>query len=119
VDATTADDVDRFLFGQRRRIHAIEHAWFERFRAARVVAYRLPDEPFVPYGEAAGHWVAHEPVEPLEVVELGDLLELHRGAGIELRLVSNLWPLWQRVIASTLDFSGVRLANAEPPPALG
>lgn len=33
-------------------------------------------------------------------------------AGIELRLVSSLWPWWDAVIASTVGFSGIRLRNA-------
>ena len=53
---------------------------------------------------------------PAELVELGDLLGLHAESGIELRLVPNLWPLWNRVAASTLEFSGIRLHNALPPP---
>jgi len=38
----------------------------------------------------------------------------HAHAEIELRIVPNLWPLWDRVVASTLDFSGIRLRNAQP-----
>jgi hypothetical protein len=55
-------------------------------------------------------------VAPLELVELGDLLSLHADAGIELRILENLWPLWDRVIASTLEFSGIRLRNTLPRP---
>ena len=111
---TTDEDVEALLHGERRRVHAIEFGWVEPFRAARAVAYRLPEEPFEPYEEAAGYWIAREPVEPIEVVELGDLLARHAQAEIELRIVPNLWPLWDRVVASSLDFSGIRLANAQP-----
>jgi IMP dehydrogenase len=45
-----------------------------------------------------------------------DLVALHVQAGIELRVVRNLWPLWHEVVASTLEFSGIRLHNALPPP---
>ena len=33
-------------------------------------------------------------------------------AGNELRVAPALYPLWDRVIATTLDFSGIRLRNA-------
>jgi hypothetical protein len=113
-EQTSDEDVERFLDGERRRVHVIEHGWLDRLRTTRVVAYRLPEGPFEPYEEAAGYWVAREPVEPLELVELGDLLQRHAAAEIELRLVPSLWPLWDRVIVSTLDFSGIRLLNARP-----
>jgi hypothetical protein len=112
TDSTTDADVERFLTGDRaRRVHAIESSWLERLRAARVFAYRLPNAPFEPYPRAAGYWVSREAVEPLECFALGDLLARHADAGIELRLVPQLGPLWERVIASSLEFSGIRLRN--------
>ena len=110
---TTPEDADRLLAGASR-VHAVEGAWLDRIRAAQVVAYRLPEETFSPDEEVGGYWLSREPVAPLEVVELGDLLTRHAEAGIELRIVENLWPLWDRVVASTLEFSGMRLRNAQP-----
>ncbi len=46
------------------------------------------------------------------MVALGDLVERHEAAGIDLRADDDLPALWERVIASTLDFSGIRLRNA-------
>ena len=107
---TSDDDVERWLDGDRtRRVHVIESAWLPRMRAARVVAYRLPEETFEPEDR---FWVSRETVEPLEVVELGDLLARHADACIELRVAPALYPLWDSVVASTLDFSGIRLRNA-------
>lgn len=111
---TTPDDAERFLLGTSTRVHATEAAWLERIRSVRVLAYRLPEESFAPHPEVGGYWISRAAVEPLELVELGDVLALHAGAGIELRLVPNLWPLWERVIASTLQFSGCRLRYAQP-----
>jgi hypothetical protein len=112
VPSTSEDDVERFLTGERSlRVHALQHEWLEAFRAARLVAYRLPAETFERYERAAGYWVSREAVEPAEAVELGDLLERHAAAGIELRIVPNLAAVWERVIASTLEYSGIRLRN--------
>jgi hypothetical protein len=114
IDTTSDDDVERFLTGDRtRRVHALQSDWLRRFREARVYAYRLPDAPFEPYGRAAGYFVAREVVEPLQVVELGDLLMRHAEVGIELRIVPDLRMLWDRVIGSTLEFSGIRLRNLD------
>ena len=79
---------------------------------ARVYAYRLPPETFEPWDKFL---VSRETVVPLEVVELGDLLARHADAGNELRIAPSLYPLWDKVIATTLDFSGIRLRNAVRP----
>jgi hypothetical protein len=95
------------------RVHAVEGAWLERIRACRLVVYRFDAAAFEPWSDAVGQWVAHEPVEPLSVTPLGDLLTAHAEAGIELRLVPSLRPLVDPVVASGYCFSIVRLANAQ------
>lgn len=112
---TAEADVERFLDGDRsRRVHAIEGDWLERMRAARVYAYRVPEPGFRPHDTVGGYWVSPEGVDPIERVDLGDLLRRHAEAGIELRIIPSIWPLWDRVVESTLEFSGSRLRNAAP-----
>jgi hypothetical protein len=112
VETTTDEDVERFLTGDRaRRVHAIEAGWLDELRGARVFAYRLSPDTFEPYARAAGYFVSRDAVEPLAVEELGDLLSRHAAAWVELRIVPALQPLWDRVVASTLEFSGIRLRN--------
>jgi uncharacterized protein DUF6886 len=107
---TSDDDVERWLDGDRdRRVHVIESAWLAPLRDAHVVAYRLPPDTFQPWDR---FFVSREAVEPVELVELGDLLARHADAAIELRIAPALHPLWDHVVASTLDFSGIRLRNA-------
>ncbi len=110
---TTDEDVERWLDGDRtRRVGVIETGWLERFRAARVYAYRLPPESFERWDK---FFISRETVVPIEVVELGDLLTRHAEAGNELRIAPSLYPLWDKVIETTLDFSGIRLRNAVRP----
>ena len=110
VDETTDDDADRFLGGDRtRRVHVIEPVWLELMRTARLHVYRLPDATFEPEDR---YWISQAAVEPLERSELPDLIGLHAAAEIELRIAPKLLELWERVTASTLDFSGIRLRNA-------
>ncbi len=92
-------------------MHAIQSDWLERVRTATIFAYELPPEPFEPYPRAAGYWVSREAVEPVAVTPITDLLERHATAGIELRIVPELGTLWERVAASSLEFSGIRLRN--------
>ena len=54
-------------------------------------------------------------MDAIERVELGDLLARHAEAGNELRIAPTLYPFWDKVIGTTLEFSGIRLANAVRP----
>lgn len=107
---TTGEAVDEFLGGERsRRVHVIEPEWGDAMRTTRVIAYRLAEATFERWDR---FWISPVAVEPLELVELGDLVDRHAKADIELAVEDDLTALWQRVIASTLDFSGIRLRNA-------
>jgi hypothetical protein len=115
---TTTTDRDRFL-GASQRVHAIEYAWLSAMHTTVLYAYRLPAADFAPFGTPEPHaQVATVPVRPLGPAEpVGSLLAAHDAAGIELRVLPNLWPYWKRVIASTVGFSGIRLRNARPQPS--
>ncbi len=113
-------DADRDLIigpGCGDRVHAVEYGWLERMRAVELYAYRFDAALFQPFsedGDGKGHAVvATEPVVPLGPAErVGDLFELHEKAGIALRVLPNLWPFWDAVRASSLEWSGIRLRNA-------
>ncbi|MEU8236916.1 DUF6886 family protein [Actinoplanes missouriensis] len=114
---TTGADRERIVgAGCGERVHAIEFGWLEAMRSTILYAYRLPAGRFRPLGEPWPYaWVAVEPVEPLGPPEpVGDLLACHAAAGIQVRLLDNLWPFWDEVVTSSLGFSGIRLHNAKP-----
>jgi hypothetical protein len=109
--SSTRGDVERFLGGEpARRVHVVEPEWFRPMRERRVVVYRMPEETFVENDDR--FWISSEAVEPLELVELGDLVARHERAAIELDSAQDLLGLWSRVVSSSLGFSGIRLRNA-------
>jgi Family of unknown function (DUF6886) len=112
AESTTTDgDVERFLGGDRAgRVHVVEPEWLEPMRTTRVLAYRMPGDTFVENEDR--FWISAEPVEPLEVAELGDLVERHEQAAIVLDTESNLLHFWDQVVGASLGFSGIRLRNA-------
>ena len=114
ADADDRPDDAARLLGGSSRVHAVEEAWLDRMRTTAVFAYRLPGAGFEPHPEVGGYWVSRETVEPLEVRPLEDLVALHDDAAIELRVLPNLWPLWNDVVASTL---GSRHAAPQRPAA--
>jgi len=116
-DRTTDTDVARFLDGNRAtRNHVIEGAWLERVATTELHVYRMPETTFTESIDTAGYWMSREPVDAIERTSIGDLVGRHAAAGIALRTLPNLWPLWDAVIASTLEFSGMRLRNTLPRP---
>lgn len=120
VPETTAGDRETVLGpGGGERVHAIEYGWLERLMDVELYAYRFAAEPFRPIGDERPHaHVATQPVVPLGPPQrVGNLLELHREAGIQLRVLDNLWEFWNAVIASTMAWSGIRLRNAQPAPS--
>jgi hypothetical protein len=118
---TTEADRDRIIgAGCGDRVHAIEYAWWDKMRATELYAYRFAAGPFreVSSPGADPHaLVAAEPVTPLGPPEpVGSLIDCHAAAGIQLRLLPNLWSFWSEVIDSTAGFSAIRLRNAQPRP---
>ena len=116
---TSPNDREEFL-GASWRVHAIEYRWLEAMRSTVLYAYRFSAVDFAPMGAPEPHArVATTTLRPLGPPQrVGSLLDAHEAAGIELRLLANLWPYWKRVIASTVGFSGIRLRNAQPDPEI-
>jgi hypothetical protein len=112
VSTTTSEDRERF-FGQgvANRVHVMEAGWLSRMRDCRLYAYRLPTEAFRPH-EVGGYWVAGQAVDAIEQVVIDDLMARHADAGIELRITPSIWPFWNRVTNSTVEFSGMRLRHS-------
>ena len=111
VTGSTTED-DRSFLGDDR-VHTVEYGWLEAMRTVELYAYRLPAADFEPFGDYCH--VSTRTVRPLGPAErVGDLFALHDEAGIQLRVLPNLWPFWDRVTASSLGFSGIRLGNACP-----
>lgn len=108
---TMSADVEQFL-GKSRAVIAIESRWFERLQSCRLFCYHLPADTFECIDECAGYFVSNLPVVPARVEPLDDLIPELLKRGVELRIVPNLWPLRDAVVASTLQFSLIRMRHA-------
>ena len=103
---------------------AIELGWLEQVRSTGLHRYEFDASEFAPWQPASGQWIADHAVEPLSITPVGDLLQAHATAGIELRLVPSLWPLrelawviWPRVIDGTSAWSGWQTPSREVSPS--
>ena len=109
---TESADIEKFL-GESRAVVAIESGWFERIRACRLYCYHLSADSFECVDECAGYFVSDLPVVPTSVEVLDDLIHQLLKRNVELRFVPNLWPLRDAVVASTLQFSLIRMRNSQ------
>ncbi|HWV19541.1 MAG TPA: hypothetical protein VN036_00790 [Devosia sp.] len=105
------EDVARLL-GSESAVIAIEEAWLEPLRAAKLYRYLMPGDGFVLQDEGAGYWVSHGATEPLAMEALDDLPDAIAAEGVTLKVLPSLWDLHDAVKASSLKFSMIRMRNA-------
>lgn len=109
------EDVSRLLsYSSASYIVAIETVWLPEVRSRRLYCYGLPGASFTPIDVGAGYYISREPVIPRAVTAIDDLLGELLRHGVELRIMPSLWPLYDAVVASTLQFSIIRMRNAQP-----
>jgi hypothetical protein len=117
---TVPADAERLMLGaSARHVVAIETEWLDRLRRERLYLYRVPGGTFRPVDPGAGYYVSSEPIVPLDVTEIADVLAALVARDVELRVMPSLWALRDLVIASTIKFSIIRWRNAAPDPRPG
>ncbi len=110
---TNAADRERFL-GSSPAVVAIESGWLERVRSMRLYCYQMPPETFECLDRCAGYFVSRAPIVPGRVEVFDDALAELTTRGVELRILPELRALRDAVVASTLQFSMIRMRNARP-----
>ena len=110
---TTEADVERFL-GSSTAVVAVESAWLERLQSCRLYCYHMPPETFECLDECAGYFVSRVSVVPTRVEVFDDPIAELLKRGVELRFLPSLWSLRDAVVASSLQFSLIRMRNALP-----
>lgn len=94
-------------------IIAIESGWLPEVQRQRLYCYELPGASFSLIDEGAGYYTSREPVIPCAVTSIDDLLGALLRHDVELRVMPSLWKLYDALIASTLQFSIIRMRNAQ------
>ena len=110
---TSAIDRERYQ-GPSSAVVAIEAAWLDRVAGCRLYCYRLPPSTFACLDECAGYYVSRESVVPESMQVCQNVISELRRRGVELRVLPSLWPLRDDIVASTLQFSMIRMRNALP-----
>lgn len=110
---TTQADVERFL-ASSSSVVAVESSWLEHIRSCRLYCYHMPPETFECIDECAGYFVSRVSVVPAQVEIFDDPIAELLKREVEIRFLPTLWHLRDAVVASTLQFSLIRMRNALP-----
>jgi hypothetical protein len=110
---TTEEDRQRFLaHTTARMVIAVESRWLKRIQTSNLFVYHLPEDTFSLFDEGAGYYTSLEPVTPVKVEPVGDLLTRLADADVELRITPSLLPLHDILPQTTLHVSMIRMRNA-------
>jgi hypothetical protein len=113
---SSQEDIDA-LFSNTTvdKIMVVENDWFDRMQKTELFVYTFHAETFELFEEAkmAGYYISREEIAPVSVEPVGNLLSKILHEKVELRFTPNLYPIRNKVIVSTLDFSIIRLRNAK------
>ena len=110
-DAEQRETLHRRFTTDAARVHIAPRSWLAATRTCRLYEYRFDPAPFSPWPDAEGQWVAHERVVATSIEPVGNLIERHAAAGVELRFVDDLAPARAQARAGDLSFSIVRFAD--------
>ena len=112
VGTTSSEDLQRWFGGDASaRIACIEWRWLAAMHSTALYRYEFDPANFRSLEGDGWMLVSRGTERPIAVEPVGDLVEALRSAGVELRLMPSLAPLfgaWE----STIHFSGIRLRNA-------
>ncbi|MBP3967326.1 DUF6886 family protein [Paenibacillus lignilyticus] len=111
-DTIEVDHEKFFGMSKTNRLVAIESGWYDRLRKGHVYKYTFDADGFELNEPNAGYYISTRTVVPVDVEIIDDLISAIIEEGIELRVTPSLLPLKERILASTVNFSMIRMRNA-------
>lgn len=106
-------DIDEFIGSSTKKYFInIEEGWFERVFQTILYMYELPSESFELLDEGAGYYISYETIKPIDIQIVSDALYEINKRNTEIRTLPSLKQLAERISGSSLQFSIIRLRNA-------
>lgn len=114
-EETTQADVERFWqVSTAKYIVAIESCWVPQMLTERLYCYEFPNKTFQLTDKCAQYYLSREAVEPIAVTVYDDLFLALSQRDVEVRILPSLWPLRDAVVNSSVNYSIIRMRNAQP-----
>jgi hypothetical protein len=111
-DSSREDQEKYFNTTSAQKVIAFESAWLTQLQQTKLYQYTFHVDHFNMMDEGAGYFVSNETEHPVDVQPVGSLLDALSVAGVEVRIVPSLKPLYEQLPATTLHFSMIRMRNA-------
>ncbi|MEQ7051970.1 DUF6886 family protein [Paenibacillaceae sp. P-4] len=115
-DMMSTEDEARF-FGHTvaNKIIVVENDWLEQISNTTIYKYTFKDSTFQLLDANAGYYISQQTVKPIQIEPMTNLIQHIVRTGVELRFTPNLHPIYNAVLASTVDaFSIIRFQHAKP-----
>ncbi|WP_377890197.1 DUF6886 family protein [Alkalihalobacillus sp. R86527] len=92
----------------------IEQKWFEVMKNTTLTIYEFDPAAFFLQDENAGYYVSESTVVPIAKWEVRDLFQELSSRGVDVRIVHDLWRIYDAIQHTTFHWSMCRMRNAEP-----
>jgi hypothetical protein len=111
---SSADDISRLIgVDDVSHVIVIERVWLDRCRHAHIIIYEFDADPFQVDDEEAGYYVACCPIHPKAKRLAQRPLDEIVARGVSIRVTDDLWEVRDEVVNSSLQFSCIRMRNAD------
>lgn len=113
---SSAADIVRFMHTTTaKRVIAIESAWLPQLLSETIYCYEFAPDTFTLADVHAGYYISQVPVVPRAMRAIDNILAALLAQDVEVRIMPTLWVLRDLIVESTLEFSIIRMRNAQPP----
>jgi len=111
---TIAADKEKFKgYTSATYVIIVESGWYRRIRETILYCYEFPADNFAVVDACAGYYVSYQPVVPLTITPVNDVIGELLKRDVELRFTPSLVQYADAVSRSTLNFSLIRMRNVK------
>lgn len=111
---TSEEDIRRYISSRTiNHVIIIESAWFEKIKTTSLYMYEFDAEQFELQDEVAGYYVSKMPQVPIAKYEINDLFQELFNRNVEIRVIDNLWKIFEEIKQTSFNWSMCRMRFAQ------
>ena len=111
---TTEKDINTYFTSKGvKHCVIIEQRWFEIMKNTTLYLYEFDIKDFALQDDIAGYYISKVEQTPINIFVVSDLFQALFERNVELRIVDNLWSIFDEMQKTTLNWSMCRMGNAK------